>query len=92
MAKPTRRRPRNDGSLRRRTQLRAPYRTFPLFCEGISTEPDYIEALGQERAGRDSASVEIRIDRTASGAIPLTLVRNAALARDRYFQGQGEIG
>ena len=91
MAKPTGRRPRKDGSLRRRTALREPKRTFLVFCEGIRTEPDYIEALRQEPAVRESASVEIRIDRAASGAVPLTLVNRAAEARDRYPQEQGEI-
>lgn len=61
-----------------------------MSCEGISTEPEHIEALRQEPAVRDSASVEIRIDRTASGAAPLTLVDTAAEARDRYAQEQGE--
>ena len=91
MAKPTGRRPRKDGSLRRRTAVRAPKRTFLVFCEGTRTEPGYIEALKQEPAIRDSASVEIRIDWTASGAVPLTLVNDAAEARDRYSQEQGEI-
>lgn len=62
-----------------------------MFCEGIRTEPEYIEALRREPAVRDSASVEIQIDRTASGAVPLTLVNKAAKARDRYSQEQGEI-
>lgn len=91
MAKPTGRRQRKAGSLRRRTAVRAPKRTFLAFCEGIRTEPEYIEALRQEPAVSDSASVEIRIDQTASGAVPLTLVDTAAEARDRYSQEQGEI-
>ena len=62
-----------------------------MFCEGIRTETDYIEALRKEPAVRESASVEIRIDRTASGAVPLTLVHKAAEARDRYSQEEGEI-
>lgn len=90
MAQPTRRRLRKDASLRRRTEVRAPKRTFLVFCEGTRTEPAYIEALRQEPAVRDSASVEIRIDR-ASGAVPLTLVNKAAEARDRFSQEQGEI-
>ena len=90
MAKLTGRRRRKDASLRRRTAVRAPKRTFLVFCEGTRTEPAYIEALRQEPAVRDSASVEIRIDR-ASGAVPLTLVNKAAEARDRFSQEQGEI-
>lgn len=91
MAKPTGRRPRNDGSLRRRTAVRALRRTFLVFCEGTRTEPDYLDALRQEPAVRDSASVEIRIDRAASGAVPVTLVDRAAEARERFSQEQGEI-
>ncbi len=60
-----------------------------MFCEGTKTEPDYIEALRQEPAVRDSASVDLRIE--ASGAVPLTLVNSAAEARARSPQGHGEI-
>ena len=91
MAKPTGRRPRKAGSLRRRTEFRALRRTFLVFCEGTRTEPDYLEALRQEPAVRDAASVEIRIDRAGSGAVPLTLVDKAAKARDRSSQERGEI-
>ena len=62
-----------------------------MFCEGTKTEPDYIKALKQEPAVRDSASVDIRIDLAASGAVPLTLVNAAAEARARSSQEQGEI-
>ena len=62
MAKPTGHRPRKDRSLRRRVEFRTPKRTFLVFCEGTRTEPDYIKALRQEPAVRDSASVDIRID------------------------------
>ena len=91
MAKPTGHRPRNDRSLHRRVAFRRPRRTFLVFCEGTRTEPDYIKALKQEPAVRDSASVDIRIDLNASGAVPLTLVNAAAEARDRNSQEQGEI-
>ena len=62
-----------------------------MFCEGTKTEPDYLSALKQEPAVRDSASVDIRIDQNVSGAVPLTLVKAAAEARDRNSQEQGEI-
>ena len=91
MAKPTGHRPRKGHSLRRRVAFRKPKRTFLVFCEGTRTEPDYIKALKQEPAVRDSASVDIRIDLKASGAVPLTLVNAAAEARDRNSQEQGEI-
>ena len=91
MARRTGHRPRKGGSLQRRTESRAPKRTFLVFCEGTRTEPEYIEALRKESAVRDSASVEIRIDLTASGAVPLTLVNAAAEARDRFPQERSEI-
>ena len=91
MAKRTGRSPRQDRSLRRRVAFRTPRRTFLVFCEGTKTEPDYIEALRQEPAVRDSASVDIRIDLAASGAVPLTLVNAAAEARARSSQEQREI-
>ena len=91
MAKRTKRRSRKEQSLRRRVAVRNPKRTFLVFCEGTKTEPDYINALRQEPAIRDSASVDIRIDLNASGAVPMTLVNAAAKARVRNTQQQGEI-
>ena len=91
MAKPTGRRPRKDRSLRRRVAFRTPKRTFLVFCEGTRTEPDYIKALRQEPAVRDLASVDIRVDLHASGAVPLTLVNAAAETRIRTSQEQGEV-
>ena len=78
-----------DSSLRRRVAFRTPRRTFLVFCEGTKTEPDDIEALRQEPAVRDWASVDLRIE--ASGAVPLTLVNAAAEARVRSSREQGEI-
>ena len=91
MAKRTERSRRRGRPLRRRIAFRTPKRTFLVFCEGTRTEPDYIQALSQEPAVRDSASVEIRIDLNASGAVPLTLVKAAAEARARSSDEQGEI-
>ena len=91
MAKQTRHRRGKDASLRRRVGFRTPKRTFLVFCEGIRTEPDYLTALKQEPEVRDTASVDIRIDRNASGAVPLTLVNAAAEARARSSEEQGEI-
>ena len=62
-----------------------------MFCEGRKTEPDYLRALKQEPAVRDLASVDIRIDLDASGAVPLTLVKAAADARASAHGQQGEI-
>ena len=86
----TRRSLHEDRPLRRRVEFRTPRRTFLVFCEGTKTEPDYIEALRREPTVRNSASV-IRIDKEASGAVPLTLVNAAADARVRSSQEQGEI-
>ena len=62
-----------------------------MFCEGTRTEPEYLQALKQEPAVREVASVEIRIDMEASGAVPLTLVREATEARARNSQDQGDV-
>ena len=62
-----------------------------MFCEGTKTEPDYIKALKQEQAVRETASVDIQIDLNASGAVPLTLVNAAAQAQARSSEEQGEI-
>ena len=55
MAEPTGSRPLKDGSIRRRTAVRAPKRTFLVFREGTRIQPDYIKAPKQESAVRDSA-------------------------------------
>lgn len=91
MAKRTGYRRGRDPSLRRRVAFRTPRRTFLVFCEGTRTEPDYIKALKLEPAVRESASVDIRVDLAASGAVPLTLVNAAAEARARSVQEQGEV-
>lgn len=62
-----------------------------MFCEGTKTEPDYLKALRQDPAVRDLASVDIRVDLHASGAVPLTLVNAAAEARIRTSREQGEV-
>ena len=91
MAKRTERKPRKERSLRRKVAVRTPKRTFLVFCEGTKTEPDYLKALRQDPAVRDSASVDIRVDLEASGAVPLTLVNAAAEARTRTSWEQGEV-
>ena len=52
MARRTGHRRGRDPSLRRRVALRAPKRTFLVFCEGTRTEPDYVKALKLEPAVR----------------------------------------
>ena len=91
MVKPSGLKPRKGRPLRRRVAVRPPKRTFLVFCEGTRTEPEYLQALKQEPAVREVASVEIRIDMEASGAVPLTLVREATEARARNSQDQGDV-
>ena len=91
MVKPSGLKPRKSRSLRRRVAVRPPKRTFLVFCEGTRTEPEYLQALRREPAVREVASVDIRIDMEASGAVPLTLVREAIEARARNPQDQGEV-
>ena len=82
---------RRGGSLRRQVAVRAPKRTFLVFCEGEKTEPAYLKALKRDSAVRDVASVDIRVDEETSGSVPLTLVEAAAKARARSSGKDGEI-
>lgn len=77
--------------LRRRVAVRAPKRTFLVFCEGEKTETDYLKALRREPAIREVASVDILIDEDTLGSDPVTLVRAAAKARERAGGKNGEI-
>ena len=91
MVSRSRREFRRGKSLRRRVAVRSPRRTFLVFCEGTRTEPDYLGALKREPAVREVASVDIRIEMGASGAVPLTLVNTAAKARVRNPREDGEV-
>lgn len=62
-----------------------------MFCEGLRSEPEYLEALRRERAVRDVAAVDLRIERQSGGSVPLTLLRMAVEARERADREQGEI-
>ncbi|MGI5245589.1 RloB family protein [Dactylosporangium sp. CA-139066] len=79
------------ASLRRRVGDRRPRKTLVVLCEGIRTEPEYLEALRRDPEVRDAAAVDIRIERGASGAVPLTLVRRAIEIRERARREEGEI-
>ena len=83
------RKPRRAGSLRRRVEVRAPKRTFLVFCEGTKTEPEYLSALNHEPAVSDVAAVDIRIMDTHG--VPLTLVADATKARVSNSQDRDEI-
>lgn len=52
-----------------------------LFCEGAATEPEYFQALARLPAVRETTKLDLRIDLT--GAVPITLVKQAILAKER---------
>jgi len=78
-------------SLKRRVGVRAPRRTFVIFCEGAVTEPAYLQALQRLPEVRDVASVDIRIESQAAGCAPLSLVRLAVASRKQAKKEEGEI-
>jgi RloB-like protein len=78
-------------SLGRRVGGRRPRKTLVVFCEGSRTEPDYLEALKRDPEVRARSAVELRVEVTGSGAVPLTLVRKAVAARERARQEQDEV-
>ena len=61
----------------RRRGNRTEKRTFLIYCEGLRTEPDYLEALKEVPETRDRASVEVRIVYEKSGQPPMKLVESA---------------
>lgn len=82
----------NPGrSLKRSVGTRRPRRTLLVFCEGERTEPEYLNALKRERAVRDVAAVDLRVETGHGGAVPETLVSLAADARRRSAEEDGEI-
>lgn len=90
MAKSSRGHSSKSRPLRRKSEDRAPRRTFLVFCEGIVTEPLYLRALERELAREMNAPVRLEISKD-SGAVPLTLVTRAARARARSDNKWGEI-
>jgi hypothetical protein len=62
-------------SLARRSARRPELKTFVIFCEGKTSEPDYINGLKRLRHVRDRASINIEIDPRHGD--PLILVRRA---------------
>lgn len=78
-------------SLGRRVAARRPRKTLVLFCEGSRTEPDYLEALKRDPKVRAHSAVELRVEVAGSGAVPLTLVKKAVVARERARKEQDEI-
>ena len=60
-------------------------------CEGERTEPEYLDALRREPAVHDVAAVDINIDWTTTGSVPMTLVTAAVAARKKADVEEGEI-
>lgn len=90
----TARRSRNSTgrrSLKRKVAIRAPRKTFLVFCEGERTEPEYLQALKRQPFVRDVASVDLRVEPRHSGAVPRMLVSMAADARRRAIAEEAEI-
>lgn len=81
---------RGSRQLRRKVAVRAPKRTFLVFCEGVRTEPEYVRALKREPAVHQVASVDIRIVNVRDTA-PLTLVNAAAEARARQPKDRDDV-
>jgi len=52
-----------------------------LFCEGAATEPEYFQGLSRLPQVQERTLLDLRIDLT--GAVPLTLVRQAIQAKAR---------
>lgn len=79
--KPSGRRQPSPKPLSRRVAFRKPKRTIVVFCEGAVTEPAYVSALKTLPEIRTVAAVEIRIEHSAAGSAPMTLVERAAQFR-----------
>ncbi len=78
-------------SLKRRVAVRKPRRTILIFCEGVKTEPEYLEALKRQPSVRDSAAVDLQVQNGLGGSVPSTLVSMAIDARNRSIEIDGEI-
>ena len=77
--------------LRRKVATRSTRKTLLVFCEGMRTEPEYLNALKLEPAIREVAAVDIRVAPANSGAVPLTLVARALDARGKAAIENDEI-
>jgi hypothetical protein len=78
-------------TLKRRVATRKPKKTLLIFCEGERTEPEYLNALKRQPSVRDVAAVDLRVETTHGGSVPLTLVSLATGARRRSTEEDGEI-
>jgi RloB-like protein len=78
-------------SLKRMVAIRRPRKTIVVFCEGEKTEPQYLQALKQERSVRDVAAIDLRVEIGHGGDVPRTLVSLAVSARDRAAEERDEV-
>lgn len=79
------------ATLKRPVGDRVPRKTIAAWCEGTRSEPEYLEALRALPEVRSVAAVDIRIEDIRKGAVPLTLVEQAVLARRRARRERSEI-
>lgn len=89
--KPSGRRQSSSKPLARRAAFREPKRTIVVFCEGAVTEPDYLSALKALPEVRDVAAVKIRIEHSAAGSAPMTLVESASQFRAAKSSESAEV-
>jgi hypothetical protein len=59
-------------SLKRKTATKSVLKTFRIYAEGTSTEPEYIDALKRLPQFSEALSIVFSIER--AGAVPMTLV------------------
>jgi hypothetical protein len=83
--------PAGRRSLKRKVAIRAPRKTFLIFCEGERTEPEYLEALKKQPFVRDVASVDLRVEPKHGGAMPGKLVSMAVDAHSKAIAEDAEI-
>ncbi|MEV0111594.1 RloB family protein [Nocardia sp. NPDC050799] len=72
---------RRAKSLKRRTETTPVRTTFRVYTEGVSTEPEYIDALKRLPEFADVVSVDISIEE--AGATPMHLVETACSDKRR---------
>jgi hypothetical protein len=80
-----------EHPLKRKVAIRAPRRTFLIFCEGERTEPEYLNALKLLPSVRDVAAVDLRVQTRNGGSVPRSLVSLAVSARNRAIDEEAEI-
>jgi len=78
-------------ALAHRVATRRPRKTIWVFCEGVRTEPEYLEALKRQKAVRDVAAVDVRIVPGRGSPVPVALVDRAVSARSRACGEEAEV-